>query len=532
VTVRGYQLAVDWSRHSTYANTLEDVSGHVLDEPDVTVAYGRIEGRTTTDPAIGKLTFSLRNDGRQFSPENTSSPITGQVLPGANVQLTYTPTSTGSTAVLFSGPLDQFDIDPNAPARDFSAEALDGWGTPNAEKLSTPVYSGLRTGDLIGIVLDEIGWTGLRDLDPGATVVDYWWAEGDSAAEAVQKLVQSEGPPAIAYVQGGVFVFRDRHHRLTRTASQTSQGTYAHVIPEASGPAGQLKILRNSFAYDHGLQHIANSAVFEVEQRQPTGPEEVWSTQTPIVLAANETTTIIAQASDPFVDAQVPGPYTYNSDGSIGAGEYSLQYGTITITLARTSGQAVAITLTAGGTGAYLEDGLKLRATPIKVARTVKVIEEDASSIGRYRRQAWEQPAPWANAYDARAIAQRVVAIYATPRPSVVLSIVNLDDTYIAQIVGRVISDRITIRNDELGLNADFLVEGIRHAIRMWGALHTLTLYCEIAEPTQPSNIFTFDVAGKGFDDGAFGINGIDNAATMFRFDVAGQGFDQGVFST
>jgi hypothetical protein len=531
VSVRGYRLAIDWSRHGTYANALEDVSGYVLDEPDVTVSYGRTEGRADAESVVGKMTFALRNDGRQFSPENTGSPIAGNVLPGATAELSYTHPSTGTITTLFSGPLDSFQVDPSAPARDFTAEALDAWGTPGTEKLSTAVYSGLRTGDLVGIVLDEIGWTGPRDIDPGATVVDYWWEDGASAAEAVQKLVQSEGPPAIAYVQGGTFVFRDRHHRLTRTASQTSQGTYTHVIPEASGPAGQLKILTNSFLYDHGLENIANNVTFEVGQRLPTDSAEVWSTPTPIVLAANETQTIIAQADDPFVNAQIPRPYTYNSDGSIGSGEYSLQYGSVTFSLARTSGQAVAITLVAGGTGAYLEDGLKLHATPLKVSRTIKVVEEDASSIGRYRRRTWPHPAPWVNVYDARAIAQRIIAIYATPRPSVTLSIVDLDDTYVQQIMGRVISDRVTIRNDEIGLNTDFLVEGITHTIRQFD-VHTLTLHCEIAEPAQPANILTFDVAGKGFNDGAFGITGIDAPATMFRFDVAGQGFNQGVFTT
>ena len=52
------------------------------------------------------------------------------------------------------------------------------------------------------------------------------------------------------------------------------------------------------------------------------------------------------------------------------------------------------------------------------------------------------------------------------------------------------------------------------------------------ADPSQSqlSNPFTFNVAGKGFDQGLFQGGGIDDPSTMFRFDTAGHGFGQGVF--
>jgi len=518
MTIRGYTVGIDWSRAGTYAGTLEDVSSYVLDSPDLEVSYGRDSTQAAADASAGKLTFALRNDDRQFSPENSASPIAGKVQPGCRVK--FDKLLGGALYTLFSGDLDDLEVDPHAAAKDFSATVLDAWGRPGAEKLSTPLYSGLRTGDAIGLILDAIGWTGGRDLDPGATLMPWWWEEGTDAVTAVQKLVDSEGPPAIAYVQGGTFTFRDRHHRLTRTASTTSNGTFTHIIPEGSGPAGDFKVLADTFTYNHGLQHIVNSVSFSVDQRVAGDLEQVWSTDSPITLAAGEVLIIEAKTSDPFLNAVVP-----TSD------DYDLAFGSVTVTLSRTSGQSTLITLTAGGVAAQL-NRLALRAVRVSVARTFKVSEEDISSINAYREQTWPNDLPWAGVYDARAIAQRIVSTYATNRPVVTFEVEALNDTYLTQILARKISDRITVRNDAIGVNRDFHVERIVHTVKQLGVRHTVQFTCEVTDPVQPATALTFDVAGKGFNQGAFGINGIDNAATMFRFDVPGQGFDQGRFAT
>ncbi|MEU4772971.1 hypothetical protein [Micromonospora sp. NPDC023644] len=521
MAVRGYRLGVDWSRRGTYAGTLEDVSSYVLDEPVLTVAYGRDTSQASTDTSAGKLTAGLRNDGRQFSPENTSSPIAGRVVPGTPVELTVTQASSGALRTLFAGVIDDLDADPSAAAHDVTVDCLDAWGRPGAERLSTPVYSGLRTGAAIGLVLDAIGWRGGRDIDPGATLMPWWWEEGTDAATAVSRIVASEGPPAIAYVDGGTFVFRDRHHRLMRAASQTSQATFSHRVPAGSGPASELKVLKGSFTYNHGLKAIANVADFSVDQRQPGTLARVWETDQPFTLAAGESLPITVQGHEPFVGAVAP----------VEGVDYELRYGSVTVSLSRTSGQSITLFVTAGGAGALLTR-LAVRAYPLAVARTVRVVEEDPSSVGTYGRQTWPGEVPWASVYDARAIAARIVATYATARPVVTFRIANLDDAYLTQILTRRISDRVTVRNDVLGVNASFIIERISHTIRKLGLIHEVELACEVVEPSQPSNVLTFNVAGKGFDQGAFGVNGIDNPSNMFTFNAVGKGFNQGVFAT
>lgn len=517
--VAGRIMSCDWSRDGVFGNADEDVTRQLTE--DISISYGRTEPRATAFASIGKMDFKLLNVSRKFSPENTSSSLYGKVLPGTMVQYTVTDPATAATTKLFSGPLDEIDIDSTSAAKTFSTSALDGWGSPGSQQLSTPVYSGQRTGFLIGVILDQVGWTGPRDIDAGATVVDWWWEEGNDAATAINNLVASEGPPSIAYVAGGTFVFRDRHHRLIRTASSASQGLYTQTKPAGVVNAGDSKVLKGSFIYDHGLKNIFNSVTFEVNQRQPSDFEVVWSTDDLISLDNSEVRQYVIQGSDPFILAVTPNTT-----------DYAKLAGTVTTSLSRTSGMTTTLTLTAGGGGALLQ-GMRMRAVPIPVARTVQVLQEDAASVATFGRKKWDQDAPWANVYDADAIAQRLVAVYANPRPCVTLSVANVNAAHLTAILARKISDRITIDNDELGLRADFFVETITHNIRKNGLIHTLTLGCQMVDPDQPSNVFTFDTAGKGFNDGFFGINAVSNATQMFIFNsaVATQQFNTGNFA-
>jgi hypothetical protein len=529
--VAGREMDCDWSRNGSFANTNENVTKRLTG--DISITLGRNEPRATSDAGTGKMDFVLLNIDRVLSPENTASPIYGKVLPGTLAQYLVTDPATAATRTLFSGPIGDIGFDTTASSKPVAISANDGWGTPGSEQLSTPVYSGQRTGYLIGVILDAIGWTGGRDLDAGATAVDWWWEEGNDAATAITNLVNSEGPPAIAYVDGGTFVFRDRLHRLTRAASQTSQGLYTQRKPAGVVAAGDMKILKDSFNYDYGLKNIINSVTLTVNQRQPTDVEVVWSTDEQINLGANEVRTYVVQGSDPFINALVPTPITFTGTDGAAVGEYMLVTGSVTITLSRTSGASCFLTITAGAGGAIIQ-GIKLLATPLPIARTIQVIEEDSASVLTFTRKKWDGTAPWANQYDARAIAQRIVAVYAQPRPAVTFSVANVNAAHLTGILARRISDRITIINDEMGLSADFWIENIAHLIRKNGLIHTLTIGCQMVDPAQPSNVFTFDVAGKGFNDGFFGIGALSNPTQMFTLDtaVATQMFDQGGFAT
>lgn len=435
-----------------------------------------------------------------------------------NVRLQHTANDAGKTYVLRQDVLDDFEIDSVSVARTFAAKSMDAWGRDDSEPLSTPVYTGIRTGDAINIILDEIGWPAdKRAIDPGVTYIRYWWEEGTDPASAVDKIVNSEGPPAIAYVEAGIFVFRDRHHRILSPASNTPQGLFTHTYP--AGPQGtDYKVKRDSFIYNHGVKDIVNAVSFSLDIRNPAPMQEVWANEDPILMDLGEVRIFTAQPNDPVISAVTPN----FDDGSLqGAGDF-------TVTMDRTSGQTMTIIVTAVSGGIITR--VAVNAMPLPVTRTVQITASDEASKLSRGRKAWPNPAPWCNPYDAQAIADRIVSVYADNRPRVTFTLVNFNERYLSKILSLRIGDRITVKNDLHGVNRDFHVERLEHRVSRL-LMHEVTVTAVVTEPVQASNAFMFDVGGRGFNDGAFAATGIDNASTMFVFDQSGQGFDQGLFA-
>lgn len=289
------------------------------------------------------------------------------------------------------------------------------------------------------------------------------------------------------------------------------------------------------FGYSHGWRDIVNDVSFDVTERVPEDVyTPVWSSDTVIDLTLGESIQVQAKASDPFRGALTP---------VSGTDILFTGAGTIAATISRTSGQSTTINITAIG-GDVTITRLQVRALPVPEARTIKITAVDPVSVQRHSQRSNPGDAPWASPHDAYAIAQLLLAHYAYRRPTVTLRLVSSDPAHLLQILTRQISDLITIAHGELGLNADFHIESIEHTIARMPSdqetlagcekrVHYATLGCERTGLTVPTNPFTFDVAGRGFDDGVFDPTAADNPETVFIFDdpVRGQ-FDVGRFGT
>lgn len=503
----------------------EDITSDEIE--DVVISYGRDQNRQLSPGALGSATARLCNVDRAYSPENAAGPLYGNLDPAreARFQVTW------ATQIfpLFRGRVDDFNVAASFSDRTASFSFLDGMALLQGLKLSTAVYPSLRTGDVINTILDEAGWTAPRDIDLGATIVKYWWAEGTDALSAIQDIVKSEGPPAVAYVApDGTFTFHDRHHRLQSQASRTSQGTYAVAAIGCAAPAATGFSVGEPFTYEHGWRDIVNSVEFEVSERVVSAVlDEVWTSEDTYTLAIGQSIELDISTSDPFVNAVTP---VAGTDFTVtGAG-------TVNAVLSRTSGQAVRITLLAVG-GAVIVTGLRLRAQSIPVLRTIKVSRMDTGSISEHGERSYPETAPWANANDAEAIANMILLHYAQRRPTVQLRVHTQNPSHFLQVLQRTISDRVHIRHDELGLDDDFFVERVTHTIQRInkaGAapVHSVVLGCE-KQLELVSNPFTFDKRGAGFDQGVFDPISADDADTVFIFDDPTQGqFDVGLFGT
>lgn len=494
----------------------------------IKIRYGRDQSRQLNPTSVGTMALSVNNSSRRYSPENSASSLYGNLDPARDTQVRVT--FQNSTSFLFTGKIDDFNINVERGDRTVDFTFLDGLALLQGVRLSTPLYQTVRTGDVVGLILDAIGWTAARDIDAGATVVPFWWAEGTDAFTAVQDIVRSEGPPSVAYVApDGTFVFRDRHHRLLRPSSITSQGLFAAPrLMDCTAPAVTGFNFTDPFVYSNGWKDIVNSVTFDVSVRQSDlTVSAVWNSTDTLALANGESVVINASASDPFMAAVTP---LVGTDFTLAGA------GTLTVLLSRTSGQSVQITLTAVG-GAVQVLSMQLRAKSVPVVKTVKVMLEDGSSIASHGQRDYPDQAPWAGANDAYALASLILTHYAQRVPTVQLRVASSDPNHWGQVVSRTISDRITIRHDELGLNSDFYVESVEHEVtRIWTdrpPVHAVVLGCEKVPAVAPANPFTFDKRGAGFDQGVFDPIAMDDPDLIWIWGDPVQGtFDNGLFAT
>jgi len=279
------------------------------------------------------------------------------------------------------------------------------------------------------------------------------------------------------------------------------------------------------FVYEHGWKDIVNDVEFSIDQRRPDPVlSAVWTSDDTYTIMAGQTIVIDIETTDPFMDVTtLNATWNDTAAGLLG-------------TVNRDSGQSVQLSLTAFVTTAVVTH-LELIARSIPVVRTVKVKAQDSVSIAQHGIKQFPNDAGWANAEDAAAIASIVLAHYAQRRPTVEIRVVAQDPDHLEQILGRRISDRVTIVNGEMGLSADFHIESVQHTIQRInpakGPIHAVVFGCERVLEANSNNPFTFDKMGAGFDDGYFGVSGVDDPGSVFIFDHPIQGqFDVGLFGT
>lgn len=470
-------VAVDWDKNGNYTTVGDDVTDRV--RGSIQAQFGREQDTSLTQMTTGRGSFNLDNTSRAYSPRNTLSPLFGKVKPARPVLVTRLVGAT--TYTIFAGHTDDTPINPDSDSKQVSLSLVDGLADFKGQTISTQLYQGLRTGAAIDAVLTAAGWTGGRDLDTGATVIPWFWAEGTDVFDLLQQLVASEGPPALLTIgPAGEVVFRDRHHRLTRTASTVSQSTWR-------GDGQVEPVMSRGYTYDDAWRNIVNFVSISVDERQPSGDlTPVWSTDEVIGLSAFEVRTVVMQTSDPFFAAITPAAGT----------DYILLSGSLSsVVLSRTSGASTSVTLTASGSGATIQ-GLALRATSVPVTRTWQITNTNSASIADYGQRSIPSDPVWASRQDAQDIADLFILQRAQPLP--ILSVRFVcglgQDTRLAALLAMDLSDRVTIIEPETGLaSIPFFVESITHTVD--GLTNHEIVFGVEAVPTSPTSSFILNTS-------------------------------------
>lgn len=484
----------------------EDITSRVLGlRTAVDISLGRDHARSLSAISPGQTGMEVNNISRDYSPDNPASPLAGLLAGGRPVLIRAT--RQGVVHNLFWGHLDDYQLDPDRNTRAVHLTALDALALLRGAKVSTRLYPSLRTGEAIGVLLDEIGWPAdRRDLDAGATTLRWWWGESDDAFDVLATVVEAEGPTAFAFVSAnGDFVFRDRHHRLMREASLQAQTTFRDT--------GAEPVFAEA-TYNIGWKDIVNSVEVAVDEREPERRQVVWEDQGVIALTGGEVRTIRVQADAPFLRAltPVPGLRLISGDSvriSPLDADYILQSGQVDVTLSRTSGQSTEIRLQAGTAGAVLH-GLRLRACPVTVARTVQIRAEDPESIAEHGRRSYDGDLELAGVHDVADIAQLILGQRAQRLPVMTITVVGAGHSErMRQILTRDLSDRVRVVEEETFTDHDHYIERVDHAIADVGYDHRAVFGLERVRE-QHVDALVFDDPARGFDDGVFAMSGID----------------------
>lgn len=530
--VAGERTWVDYAQVYLAGEEITGMSPGVVSE--ISIQYGRDQARSLQPMGPGTVSFSVDNVSRDLSPENTSSPLANVLGPGRDllVEAHYN----NRCYVLFSGSLDDFTVDSSTGKWLASFSGIDAMARFKGRPISTPMYPALRTGAAVHAVLDALGWTGGRDIDPGGSTIRWWWAESDDAHQVLQDILSVEGPNALLHVgPSGEVVFRDRHHRLLRASSTTSQATFTNAV--AVSPVVEHD---PPFLVDSGWRDMINHVEVPITDREPTmEPVEIWRNDVAFSAAVGSSVQFTITTDEPFYNLQ---PATQGTPASLVAEDPELSLtawrpdvirtgGPVTVTYSRTSGQSTLVTVTASSLAAV--SSIRLRAHKVETGNGgQKVIREDAASVTAMRGVRNYAPSiPWVGSHDAEAIADLVLGQRATRLPTITFDVVNGNADQLMQILSRDISDRITAIDSESGVNGDFFIESIKHSITDDGNTHRVTFACEKVR-TPPTGLFYFDVAGAGFNDGKFAPTGMDSSANLFVFDQVGHGFNDGLFAT
>jgi hypothetical protein len=483
-----YTLLVDWNNDTDFTDSNDDITGDVL---SLSWSRGRdyasaLQGRSVA----GKLTATLINTDGKYSPSNTSSALTGNILPGRTIKLQagsgsfpYTFPIAFNDGVRWQGKLDRIKPSPAASGR--RTATLTAFGTLgflNQFETQLASVTSRRTDLAVGDILDDVGWDEAddRDLDTGQTTISRFWISGKKTIDAL-RLVEEAEAGFIKESKSGQIAFESRYHRLTETASTTSQATFS----DADGAAHTF----TQVVQDDPLGTIINHVEATARTFDTASIAVLWTH--PETGSASPT---LAPGEAKTFEAEFPNPDAANSAMEVNAwttpaattdfllnaasdGTGTNLTGDITVTQTKTA-ERMAITLTNSATGSsgYVTK-LQARGTAVSTKNPCIVRAIDTTSQGIYGERKYVAKTKFIpTTSEAQDWCDYQVAVSASPTNILTLVIPASTTGNLGHALTRDLSDRITVTatgDAKLGINEDFFIESEQHQVTAGGQEHT-----------------------------------------------------------
>ena len=293
-----YQVEVDWNNDEDFNDANESIRGEVL-----AMRWDRGREAELEHAAAGILELTLRNDTGKYSPENSSSVLSPNVLPGRRIRVWAVYDDTGAKH-LWRGFIEKFvPLPASADGKLCYILAVDGFDQLARDTIEAPatgIFKDKRPGEDPGpveTILDEAGWptgtgAGRRTIeDSGTSYEDFehWWVHDQSPLEALRDIEESDR--SFMYVdEEGRFVYEDRHHRH----KDAGGGVADHLTSQAT-----FTDTMKTFNYEFSARSVRNIARVKGTKRTAKTAAKVYGTRDSLKIGQGQTRELIIPLPNP-----------------------------------------------------------------------------------------------------------------------------------------------------------------------------------------------------------------------------------------
>lgn len=200
-------------------------------------------GRDSTLSSMqeGTCHLVLKDTAGKYNPDNPTSPLAGQLLPGRPVQVLST--HLGITYGLFYGVIASLESHPGREERECVIDCVDLFEWLNVSYPVIASTGATTVGAAISLILDAINWTAInyRSLDTGGGIPDFSADGSTSALQLIADLLTVD--MGVFFIDGdGVATYqsRDRRFQAVSTVDTLSGSSISNLWPRVD-----LQAIRN-----------------------------------------------------------------------------------------------------------------------------------------------------------------------------------------------------------------------------------------------------------------------------------------------
>jgi hypothetical protein len=436
----------------------------------MTKAYQRISGAS-------RLRINLTNHDGRFSPENSSGPYYGSLLPNkqVNVYLVYD----GAEHPFWVGWTETIDAS-SAIGRKYEA-SIDCVGVKQTYQRANLRMAGLS--DISsGTALEEIILStrlppaGTYVFDPGSEHFEFIgesWDAKTTAWEAISDIVLAERGH-FWFDRGGTAVFRDREY---------AQKNYQN---DGTVTEGDEYVQGISYSYGGMVYNVIRASAVP---REVGASDILWQLDSPISVAGGGTTTVEALfrgSSNEQIGGQnvgTPSGADFDTDG----GHLSVADMTVYATSA-------SISIANSGNTTHTCETLVVRGDKVTAFNRVERVAEDESSKTEYGIKERDLGTDLLDdPKSASRAANYELSLFADPRGMVESITVNSRGS--SFILDYTMGDRISVQAPSLSHYQEYMIIGEEHSWSAPGEKHTVKYFLEPLD-TQP--FMLIGITGRG----------------------------------